>query len=283
MKQIIITMLFALIATHAVGQHNMHVKTDRLFIRPTLDYSLGSDRTQDLIETFRYEGGIEAKRWWTGYYEPRRHYYNNKHSKKQQKELKAYKTKMDAYDKKWEEMTAVLPSHRIMFLVRPTFTPSYGFTYDIKDTALVYLECDQMSPSLGTTKVATISMKVDEAIYDSIQTLHMLAVYTAANMDPDWVQLDGERYHFIWRDWLGDRYAQSHDNESRTCGRLQELFCDICKAVKSLNQERLHGIMPTVHQLLAYYRTLLLPDVPIDGWYLDKRKRNRLHLSNIKP
>ena len=259
----ILILLFTLIASNSAGQ----VKTDRFFVSPTQSYHRGEDYFHYLVESFQYEGSLEGKRWWTDYYAPRYRYTTNK-----RKQAKAEKEK-EAYDKKQEEMKKVYPYHRILFFVNPSCNAPYGFSYSPQDTALVYLRIKKMAPTMEKTVVTATKMKVDVAVYDSIQTLHMLTVYTAVPMDPTFTQLDGERYHFVWGDWLGNRYAQSHDSETSTGKKLQGTFRDICISISNNDCERLSALMPTVHELLAHYRTLLLPDVPVDGWELDMYRR----------
>lgn len=214
----------------------------------------------------------EAKRWWTGYYEPNIPYASTKKERKKREE--AY----DAYEKKRDKMEEQLPCYGHLFLARPSFTPPYGFSYSPKDTALVYLEQQWNGSKKRKNKKVTLhahKMKVSEAIYDSIQCLHKLAVYTSAQFDADYTMLDGTRFHFIWHAFDGDKYAISSDNGSGTCKRLQKTFETICTALKDDDPDQLQSLMPTVHELLAHYRTLLLPDVPIDDWDLDATRKTR--------
>ena len=90
------------------------------------------------------------------------------------------------------------------------------------------------------------------------------------------VHLDGYRtYYQIWErvpdstplfDRIASQYVvhykrQPHEN--------------ICLALRADNLDQLQSLMPTIHKLLAHYRTLLLPDVPIDDWDLDASARKR--------
>lgn len=280
MKSYSIIFLLSLIATYAMGQPQP--KTDRLFVSPTQKYRKGVNQFQEIIEAFQYEGSLEAKRWWTGYYEPSSFTPHVKKKKGEEARAKARekaqekaKAKLEAYEKKEEDMKKVYPCHNHLFLVNPSFNAPYGFSYDVQDTVLVYLRMAKRAPTMEKTRITATKMKVDVAVYDSIQMLHMLAVYTAVPMDPAFTQLDGERYHFIWRDWLGDRYARSHDSETPTGKMLQGTFRLICEAVGNNDSKRLQALMPTVHELLAHYRTLLLPDVIVDGWELDAVSRTK--------
>ena len=273
MKKALTLMLLTLIATSTFAQPLKIMRTDRLLTASGLPrYRKGKDINTPFIEAFRYGMSQEAKRWWTGYYEPNIPYASTE--KERKKREKAY----NAYEEKRDKMTDSLPHHRHLFIARPSFSPPFGFSYSPKDTALVYLE-QRWDGNKKKGKKATFhshKMKVTEAIYDSIQCLHKLAVYTSAQFDPDYTTLDGTSYHFVWYSFSGDKYARSSDNGSRTCKQLQKTFENICSALSTDNHDQLQSLMPTVYELLAHYRTLLLPDVPIDDWDLDAavRKRN---------
>jgi hypothetical protein len=274
MKRTAIIILLMLIATSTFAQPLEIMRTDRLLTASGLPrYWKGKDTNTPFIEAFRYGGNEEAKRWWTGYYEP-----TVSGAKTSEKALKKRERKYGPYEKKMDKMTALHPRYGHMFLARPSFYPPYGFSYSYEDTALVALtqHWDGNKKHKKVT-MTTHKMKVDEAIYDSIQCLHKLAVYTSAQFDADYTMFDGTRYHFIWHVFDGDKYAISSDNSSPTCKQLQSTFNKIYEAINTDNHELLQSLMPTVHELLAHYRTLLLPDVPIDYWGLDAtfRKRNK--------
>ena len=273
MKRTLTLMLLTLIATSTFAQTPEIKRTDRLLTASGLPrYRKGKEISTPFIEAFRYGMSQEAKRWWTGYYEPNIPYASTKKERKKREE--AY----DAYEKKRDKMEEQLPCYGHLFLARPSFTPPYGFSYSPKDTALVYLEQQWNGSKKRKNKKVTLhahKMKVSEAIYDSIQCLHKLAVYTSAQFDADYTMLDGTRFHFIWHAFDGDKYAISSDNGSGTCKRLQKTFETICTALKDDDPDQLQSLMPTVHELLAHYRTLLLPDVPIDDWDLDATARHR--------
>lgn len=276
MKKALTLMLLTLIATSTFAQPLKIMRTDRLLTASGLPrYRKGKDINTPFIEAFRYGMDKEAKRWWTGYYEP-----NVSGAKTAEKARKKREEAYDAYEKKRDKMEEQLPCYGHLFLARPSFTPPYGFSYSPKDTALVYLEQQWNGSKKRKNKKVTLhthKMKVSEAIYDSIQCLHKLAVYTSAQFDADYEMLDGTRFHFIWHAFDGDKYAISSDNGSGTCKRLQSTFNKIYEAINTDNHELLQSLMPTVHELLAHYRTLLLPDVPIDDWDLDatQRKKNK--------
>ena len=266
-------MLLTLIAISTFAQPLKIMRTDRLLTASGLPhYRKGKDINTPFIEAFRYGMSQEAKRWRTGYYEPNIPYVSTEKGRKKREE--AY----DAYEKKRDKMEEQLPCYGHLFLARPSFTPPYGFSYSPKDTAFVYLEQQWNGSKKRKNKKVTLyahKMKVSEAIYDSIQSLHKLAVYTSVQFDPDYTMLDGTRYHFIWSSFPGDKYAISSDNGSPTCKQLQKTFENICVALRTDNSDQLQSLMPTVHELLAHYRTLLLPDVPIDDWDLDATARHR--------
>ncbi len=274
MKRTLTLMLLTLIATSTFAQTPEIKRTDRLLTASGLPrYRKGKEINTPFIEAFRYGMDKEAKRWWTGYYEP-----NVSGAKTAEKARKKREKAYNAYEEKRDKMTDKYPCYRHLFIARPSFAPSFGFSYSPKDTALVYLEQRWDGSKKKGKKVTfhTHKMKVSEAIYDSIQSLHKLAVYTSAQFDPDYTTLDGTSYHFVWSTFSGDKYARSSDNGSRTCKQLQKTFENICLALRTDNHDQLQSLMPTVHEFLAHYRTLLLPDVPIDDWDLDAavRKRN---------
>lgn len=273
MKRALTLMLLALFAASTFAQPHEIKRTDRLLTASGLPhYRKGKEINAPFIEAFRYEGNEEAKRWWTGYYEP-----NVSGAKTAEKAQKKREKAYNAYDEEWDKMTNKLPRHGHLFIARPSFSAPFGFSYSPKDTALVYLEQRWDGSKKKGKKVTfhTRKMKVTEAIYDSIQSLHKLAVYTSAQFDPDYTTLDGTSYHFVWYSFSGDKYARSSDNGSRTCKQLQKTFENICVALRTDNHDQLQSLMPTVHELLAHYRTLLLPDVPIDDWDLDAAARKR--------
>jgi hypothetical protein len=275
-------MLLMLFVTSTFAQPHEIKRTDRLLTASGLPrYRKGKEIDTPFIEAFRYGGNEEAKRWWTGYYEPKRprDYWKWKDTDKKKTR---YNQKRDAYDKRREEMTDTLPCYRHLFIARPSFAPPFGFSYSPEDTALVYLEQQWDGSKKKGKKVTfhTHKMKVSETVYDSIQSLHKLAVYTSAQFDPDYTTLDGTSYHFVWYSFSGDKYARSSDNGSSTCKQLQKTFESICTALRTDNSDQLQALMPTVHELLAHYRTLLLPDVPIDDWDLDETKRHRKKTNN---
>ncbi len=274
MKRTLTLMLLTLIAISTFAQTPEIKRTDRLLTASGLPhYRKGKEINAPFIEAFRYGMDKEAKRWWTGYYEP-----NVSGAKTAKKARKKREKAYNAYEEKRDKMTDKYPCYRHLFIARPSFVPSFGFSYSPKDTALVYLEQRWDGSKKKGKKVTfhTHKMKVSEAIYDSIQSLHKLAVYTSAQFDPDYTTLDGTSYHFVWSTFSGDKYARSSDNGSRTCKQLQKTFENICLALRTDNHDQLQSLMPTVHEFLAHYRTLLLPDVPIDDWDLDAavRKRN---------
>ena len=148
-----------------------------------------------------------------------------------------------------------------------------------------------MMPQLGKSQVKKIKMKVDVAAYDSIQRLHLLAVYTAVPMDPtpgnklidvvrrpdaplqvmpSSLNFDTMNFHFVWGHYTGDLYARSHTCMSPTAKKLIETFYNICSCVTHQDSEALRKLKPTVNELLSQYRKLRLPDVIVDEWTDEK-------------
>ena len=277
MKRLISMLVLALLAISATAQ-----TTDRLSASSVLNYSSrGTESDKDLIEIFRYEAQLEGKRWNTNYYDDKG-YYGAKTAEEK-----------DAYLKKEAAMLEKYPAdHRKLVIVQmPDETP-FALTYDVKDTSLVVLKSNEEKLVWDKTKIKVAKMKVDVAMYDSIQMLHMLANYTAVPMDqrpfdrlvhfvkpnknpnalysglfPD--DLEFIHLHFVW----GDKYAKTHNCESETAKILKRTFIHICWAVYNNNSDQLDTLEDTIHLLLTQYRRLLLPDVNVDGVLLDKSRR----------
>ena len=274
-------MVLALLAISATAQ-----TTDRLSASSVLNYSpRGTESDKDMIEIFRYEAQLEGKRWHTNYYDDKG-YYGAKTAEEK-----------DAYMKKEEAMLEKYPvDHRKLIIVQmPDETP-FALTYDVKDTSLVVLKSNEEKLVWDKTKIKVTKMKVDVALYDSIQMLHMLANYTAVPMDqrpidrlvhfvkpnknpnalysglfPD--DLEFIHLHFVWGDYTGDKYAKTHNCESETAKILKRTFIHICWAVYNNNSDQLEMLEDTIHLLQTQYRRLLLPDVNVDGVSLDKTRR----------
>lgn len=275
MKKLFFISWLAIVSMVALAQDNTPVtykRTSRLLATTALPRQRTQDYRLRFIERFTYEGNEEAKRWYTNYYRPRNLGANT--PKQREKKGKI----LEAYEEKRDEMLTQLPLHRHLFLADPSFNPPYGFSYEDHDsiTSLVYLE-QNLKYAKGKDKIKVISRKmpVDEAVYDSIQRLHMLAVYTAIYMDTDHARLDGTSLHFIWRDYFGDKYATDHDSENTTAKTLGKTFLAICDALAKNDRDALYALMPTVHELLAHYRTLVLPDMTLDEWELDATQRKK--------
>ena len=277
MKRLISMLVLALLAISATAQ-----TTDRLSASSVLNYSSrGTESDKDLIEIFRYEAQLEGKRWNTNYYDEKG-YYGAKTTEEK-----------DAYMKKEAAMLEKYPAdHRKLVIVQmPDETP-FALTYDVQDTSLVVLKSNEKKLVWDKTKIKVSKMKVDVAMYDSIQMLHMLANYTAVPMDqrpidrlvhfvkpnknpnalysglfPD--DLEFIHLHFVW----GDKYAKTHNCESETAKILKRTFIRICWAVYNNNSDQLEMLEDTIHLLLTQYRRLLLPDVNVDGFLLEKSRR----------
>ena len=278
--------LLALIASYATAQNNVSKTTDRLEAATMLRYHNGAEFIKDMTETFRYEGYLEGKRWHTDYYEPQ---LPSSTTTKKTREIRD-KVKNEYLDKSFE-MKDLYPEHDYLFMIRSSVDGPVALTYDKQDTALVLLKCYDKMPELGKSQVKKIKMKVDVALYDSIQRIHLLAVYTAVPMDPtpsnkliDVVRrpdaplqvmpssltFDTMSFHFVWGLPTGDLYARSHTCMSPTAKKLMETFYQICSCVTHQDREELRKLQPTVSELLSQYRKLRLPDVIVDEWTDEK-------------
>lgn len=275
--------VLALIVCHATAQTNASKTTNRLEAATTLKYRDGAEYIKDMIETFRYEGYLEGKRWHTDYYEPRLPATTTEKTWKIRDKVR------NEYTEKSFDMMDLYPEHEHLFMVRSNAEGQgpIALTYDKQDTALVLLKCYDIMPELNKSKVKKIKTKVDVAVYDSIQRLHLLAAYTAVPMDPTpsntlrhtilkpdmtnsvmplFIGFESMSFHFVWGLPTGDLYARSHTCLSPTAKKLIETFYKICECVSKYDTEQLNKLMPTVHQLLSQYRKLLLPDVIVDEW-----------------
>ena len=278
--------LLALIASYAAAQKtNVSKTTDRLEAATMLNYRDGAAYIKDMTETFRYEGFLEGKRWYTEYYAPQLPATTTEKARKIRDKVKG-----EYYDKR-SEMLDLYPEHDHLFMVRSSVAGPVALTYDKQDTALVLLKCYDMMPQLDKSQVKKMKMKVDVALYDSIQRLHLLATYTAVPMDPTpsnklihtvlkpdtplgvmppFFNFDTMNYHFVWGSHVGDLYARSHTCLSTTTKKLIETFFNICSCVSHNDSEELKKLQPTINELLSQYRKLLLPDVIVDEWTDEK-------------
>ena len=278
--------LLALIASYAAAQKtNVSKTTDRLEAATMLNYRDGAAYIKDMTETFRYEGFLEGKRWYTEYYAPQLPATTTEKARKIRDKVKG-----EYYDKR-SEMLDLYPEHDHLFMVRSSVAGPVALTYDKQDTALVLLKCYDMMPQLDKSQVRKMKMKVDVALYDSIQRLHLLATYTAVPMDPTpsnklihtvlkpdtplgvmppFFNFDTMNYHFVWGSHVGDLYARSHTCLSTTTKKLIETFFNICSCVSHNDSEELKKLQPTINELLSQYRKLLLPDVIVDEWTDEK-------------
>ena len=281
MRRLISMMVLALLAINATAQ-----TTDRLSASSVLHYSSrGTESDKDLIEIFRYEAQLEGKRWNTNYYDDKG-YYGAKTEEER-----------DAYMKKETAMLEKYPAdHRKLIIIQMPAESPFALTYDVQDTSLVVLKSNEEKLVWDKTKIKVAKMKVDVALYDSIQKLHMLVNYTAVPMDqrpesrlvhtvkpnkdsnalysgfPN--DLEFTHLHFVWGDYTGDKYAKTHNCESETAKILKRTFLGICWAVYNNNPDQLDMLGDTIHLLQIQYRRLLLPDMNIDGISLDKIRRD---------
>lgn len=281
MRRLISMMVMALLAISATAQ-----TTDRLSASSVLHYSSrGAESDKDLIEIFRYEAQLEGKRWNMNYFDDRG-YYGAKNEEER-----------DAYMKKETAMLEKYPAdHRKLIIIQMPAESPFALTYDVQDTSLVVLKSNDEKLVWDKTKIKVAKMKVDVALYDSIQMLHMLANYTAVpmdqrpesrlvhtvkpNKDPNALysgfpnDLEFTHLHFVWGDYTGDKYAKTHNCESEMAKILKRTFIHICWAVYNNRPDLLDTLEDTIHLLQIQYRRLLLPDVNIDGISLDKFRRD---------
>ena len=189
MKKMITIILLTLIATHAMGQVDYNKKTDRFCLNSTLRYRNGKEINKDIIEMFKYAGNQEGKRWWTGYYVPKQEFPDKDASEEVKKAMREKRHQdIDEYMEKEEEMQKIYPRYKHLFISAPSFNPPHALSYDARDTSLVVLSPGKEAASpnnieMGKNVIRTMKMRVDKETYNTIQTLHMLAIYTAVPMD----------------------------------------------------------------------------------------------------
>lgn len=101
-----IIILLVLIATSTSAQPREIKRTDRLLAASGIPR--GDNKTINFIEAFQYEGNMEAKRWRTNYYTPKRprNYWKLKDSDR--KKVR-YKKKFDKYLQEMDAMLDKLP------------------------------------------------------------------------------------------------------------------------------------------------------------------------------
>ncbi len=87
-----------------------------------------------------------------------------------------------------------------------------------------------------------------------------------------WWSTYNNHLYFPHNDWCTEFY-ESGKYSVHAKAILDALMLLALIATSTFAQPR--KIMHTVHELLAHYRTLLLPDVPIDDWDLDATARKR--------
>ena len=181
--------LLTLIANHAMGQVDYSKKTDRFSLSSTLRYQRGKEINKELIEMFKYAGNLEGKRWWTGYYVPKQEFPDKDASEEVKETMRKKRQQdMEEYEDKEEEMQKIHPCYQHLFINATSFYPPHALSYDSKDTTLVTLSPGKETASsrnieMGKNTVRIWKMKVNRDTYNSIQTLHMLVIYTALPMD----------------------------------------------------------------------------------------------------
>ena len=104
--------VLAFIASHALAQTNVSKTTNRLEAVTMLDYRDGVEYIKEMTETFRYEGFLEGKRWYTEYYEPQLPSFS-----KNEKAQKIYHKVKEEYYEKRSEMLDLYPEHDHLIMI----------------------------------------------------------------------------------------------------------------------------------------------------------------------
>lgn len=205
--------------------------------------------------------------------------FDKKLSKQYDRYRERYYKKRDKLIERIYEGDSMYERYTLLYFVDPSFDPPYALAYRkwIKDESedmtneswnceLIAMKSNIIFHYDHTTKpeMTSIHMKVDDVLLDSIRTLTRLVHYTALNMGESILVLDGTRV-FIFNNFRQMRFTQDSDDHARLLART---FGQLYKCVEEHDEEGLEALRPTINDLIAYYRTLILPDQ-----YLHERNR----------
>ena len=112
MKKSIIIVVLVLITSMATAQTNKGKQTDRLEASSMLKYRQGVEYIKNTIETFRYEGNLEAKEWLTGGHQPI--FSGEATTEEEQKERDHIRSAY--YEQQWK-MQNTCPKHDNLFML----------------------------------------------------------------------------------------------------------------------------------------------------------------------
>ena len=201
--------------------------------------------------------------------------FDKKLSKQYDRYSERYYKKRDHLKARIYEGDSMYERYTLLYFVDPSFDPPYALAYRkwIKDESedmtneswnceLIAMKSNIIFHYDHTTKpeMTSIHMKVDDVLLDSIRTLTRLVHYTALNMGESILVLDGTRV-FIFNNFRQMRFTQDSDDHARLLART---FGQLYKCVEEHDEAGLEALRPTINDLIAYYRTLILPDQYIE-------------------
>jgi len=206
--------------------------------------------------------------------------YDKKLSKQYDRYRKRYDKKRDKLIERIYEGDSMYVQYTLLYLVDPSFDPPFALAYKCdeehvevsggyirevpRNSELIVMKSNMNFHYDRTTKpeMTSIHMKVDDVLLDSIRTLTKLVYYTALNMDESVVVLDGARA-FIFNYGCRMRITQDVDDHALLLART---FGQLYKCVEEHDEAGLEALRPTINDLIAYYRTLILPDQYLHKW-----------------
>lgn len=291
MKQLILMMVVAL-ATLSSRAQEPRFTTARLINAGFLDI-------EDANRKYRFflcEADKNAEKWYT---KDRVKLYKklDEASKKYNSQYKKYAQKAegtedeqawkrlhkltDKYDKKKNRIhnciykgNSMYVQYTMLYLVDPTFEPPKALLYradeesvDNGDSGIKWVsrnsELVVMKSNINfyydpktKPEVTSIHMKVDDTLMDSIKSLVSFVHYTSLNMDESLHLIDGTRAFLFCRS-KRMRLTQDFDEHQLELGKT---FGKIMMYVEERDEVGLESLRPTINDLIAYYRTLILPD-----------------------
>lgn len=271
------TILFILCTLLPVCLMGQNEKTSRLeVLQRTPTIKSGIDYAQKLVNTFKYEGNPLAEYWYTTDKYIYRDIINGVHSRLQEVKrnyeergdtalivtIKEYEAKIEELDSIYDYYETVYTNHKLLFLTSPSFgePAALAYTHEEKTELIAMKSYESILYHIDKQPIlTTVRMEVDRATLDSILNLTVYAVYTSVYRDTKTVVLDGVSNFLFWRE-KESKFSAEGDGMQRL---LAQTYNDILKAVLDNDKEKLKSLAPTIHRLLAHYRSLQLPDQQI--------------------
>lgn len=298
MKRFLLMMVVALATLSCRAQETLF-KTSRPINAGFVDVEDGSKK----YNFFFCEGNAKAEKWYAKERVKLRKKLNrirNKHNGQYKKyarkaegteDEQAWKKLQkltDKYDKKKNKIndrihkgdsTHVLYS--MLYFIDPSFDPPEALLYKAdrvwkdngedgrkwvcRNSELVAMKSNVnfFYDRIENRKITSSHMKVDDELMDSILSLVSIVRYTSLNMDEHLILIDGSRAYLFY---YGSRVRCSQDADGHQA-LLFRTFGRIMKCVEEHDEAGLESLRPTINDLIAYYRTLILPDQYVSNWH----------------